>query len=71
MPYRPARINPKGATKCLESFAKAIQALEAFLDIVHAGGVTQPDAVVGSECNSRYGGDFFFFQQTSTEFGGG
>src|SRR5437660_11339120 len=60
-----------GAPLMRERAAEAVNAFEAFFDAGHAGGVAEPEAVVGTKSDARDGGDFLGFEQARAEIGGG
>jgi hypothetical protein len=53
-----------------QRLAEALDALQALLDVGHAGGVAETDVIIGAEGDAGDGCDFLGFEQPRTEVGG-
>ena len=53
-----------------QRLAEPLDALQALLDVGHAGGVAEADVIVGAEGNAGDGGDLLGFEQPGAEVGG-
>ena len=53
-----------------QPLAEPFDALQALLDVGHAGGVAEADVIVGAEGDAGDGGDFLGFEQPGAEVGG-
>jgi hypothetical protein len=53
-----------------QAVAEAFEAVEALLEVGHAGGVAEADVVVGAKSDAGDGSDFLGFEEAGAEVGG-